>query len=103
MDYNKNSEIVAAFPGKALNYIVVIKEIENENVTDYGFDVSNLVDKNQKYAKGIIVSMGENCKREDNGINEGAEVLYDKYKSSPLSVGGIEYKTLMFGDLVMAF
>ena len=101
MEGNKNSEIVAAFKGQALNYVVIVREIENSNTTDFGFDKSNLVDKNEKHKKGIIVSIGPSCNAGD--IKVGSEVLYDGYKVSPLSLDGIEYKTLMFGDLVMAF
>ena len=96
----KNKEIVDLFIGQALNYVIIVKEVENTNVTDFGFDVSNLSDKNEKYKKGIIVSVGESCPKE--GIILGDVVLYDGYKTSPLTLNGEEFKTMLYGDLVMS-
>ena len=98
---NSIQEIVASCPAKALNYIVIIKEIENKNETSFGFDTSNLADKNEKYRRAIIVSLGPSCPKDDeNPINVGDTVMYDHYKTSPLTLNGIEFKTLMWGDLI---
>lgn len=92
------------FPGQALNFVVIVKEIENEQITDFGFDTTSLVDKNQKYKKGLVVSMGVSCPHDEvHTVKVGDTILYDGYKTSPLSVEGEEYKTLMYSDMVMSF
>jgi co-chaperonin GroES (HSP10) len=92
------------FPGQALNFVVIVKEIENEQVTDFGFNKTGLTDKSEKYKKGIIVSMGVSCPQDDvHTVKVGDTILYDGYKTSPLSVEGEEYKTLMYSDMVMSF
>jgi len=86
---------------QALNHIVIIQEVENKNETSFGFDKSGIVDKNEKYKKGQIISLGVDCPVDEiHTIKEGDFVLYDSYKTSPLSIGGVEYKTLYYNDLV---
>jgi co-chaperonin GroES (HSP10) len=48
------------FKGKALNLIVVVEEIFNENKTASGLDLSGIVDANEKQKKGKVVSVGSN-------------------------------------------
>jgi len=122
---NKTAEeLVAGFSGQALNYVIILKEVENENETDFGFDKSGLVDKNEKYKRGVVVSMGAMCPKDEKmtfrqilkklisldfdfkkpkTIKVSDTILYDGYKSSPLSVDGEEYKTIMYADMVMSF
>ena len=95
----KTKEIVEKFSGVALNFVVVLKEIENKNTTENGLDVSLNVDKNEKYRKGIVVSIGTECPKDD--VKLGNVVIYDKYKSSPLTRDAIEYVTLYYADLVL--
>jgi co-chaperonin GroES (HSP10) len=88
---------------QALNYIVILEGVENKNVTDFGFDKSGLVDKNEKYKRAVIKSMGPDCPRDEtHTIKEGDTVLYDSYKASPLSLDGEQYFTLFYADLVVA-
>ena len=111
---SKTKEIVKKFNGCALNYVIVLKEIENVNKTEEGLDVSSGVDKNEKYRKGIIVSMGNLCPKEPitvfgvtipfikkSKVKLGDTVIYDKFKANPLTRGAIEYTTLMYADLVL--
>ena len=95
----ETKKIVESFKGRALNFVVVLKEIENINKTEKGLDVSSSVDKNEKYRKGIVVSIGSECPKDD--VKLGDTVIYDKFKANPLTRGAIEYTTLMYGDLVL--
>ena len=94
----KTQEIVANFKGRALNFVVVLKEIENVNETSSGLNISSSVDKNEKYRKAIVVSIGTECPKD--GIQLGDTVMYDKHKANPLTQNAVEYVTLFYADLV---
>jgi co-chaperonin GroES (HSP10) len=95
----KTKEIVEKFNGRALNYVVVLKEIENVNETQSGLNISSSVDKNEKYRKGIVVSIGSECPKDD--VKLGDTVIYDKFKANPLTRNAIEWVTLFYADLVL--
>ena len=95
----KTQEIVDKFKGRALNFVVVLKEIENVNETSSGLNISSSVDKNEKYRKAIVVSLGSECPKEP--VCLGDTVMYDKHKANPLTQNGIEYVTLFYADLVL--
>ena len=95
----KTQEIVANFKGRALNFVVVLKEIENVNETASGLNISSSVDKNEKYRKGIVVSIGTECPKDD--VKLGDTVIYDKFKANPLTRDAVEYTTLFYSDLVL--
>ena len=95
----ETKKIVESFKGKALNFVVVLKEIENVNETSSGLDISSSVDKNEKYRKGIVVSIGTECPKDD--VKLGDTVIYDKYKANPLTRDAVEYTTLFYSDLVL--
>ena len=92
-------KIVESFSGRALNFVVVLKEIENVNETSSGLDISSSVDKNEKYRKGIVVSIGTECPKDD--VKLGDTVIYDKYKANPLTREACEYVTLYYADLIL--
>jgi co-chaperonin GroES (HSP10) len=93
-----NKKIVDSFKGQALNFVVVLKEIENKNETESGLNISSDVDKNEKYKKAIVVSIGTECPKDD--IKTGDIVIYDKYKSSSFTQNAIEFTTLYYADLI---
>jgi len=95
----KTQEIVANFKGRALNFVVVLKEIENVNETSSGLNISSSVDKNEKYRKAIVVSIGTECPKD--GIQLGDTVMYDKHKANPLTQNAVEYQTLFYADLIL--
>ena len=95
----ETKKIVDSFSGRALNYVVVLKEIENVNETSSGLNISSSVDKNEKYRKGIVVSIGSECPKDD--VKLGDTVIYDKFKANPLTRGAVEYTTLFYSDLVL--
>lgn len=94
----KTQEIVESFKGRALNFVVVLKEIENVNKTSSGLNISSSVDKNEKYRKAIVVSIGTECPKD--GIQLGDTVMYDKHKANPLTQNAVEYQTLFYADLI---
>lgn len=98
MTEKEKKEIIDNFSGYALNYVVVLKEIENVNETSSGLNISSSVDKNEKYRKAIVVSIGTECPKD--GIQLGDTVMYDKHKANPLTQNAVEYVTLFYSDLV---
>ena len=90
------------FKGQALNYNVFVKRQQIQNLTQSGIDITSETDKNEKYRKGVIVSVGNLCPEKDGKpvIKIGDEVLYDGYKSSELTIDGIPYEVVYFADLV---
>lgn len=106
-------EMVEAFQGKALNYNVVIRQIANKNVTEGNIDLSMVSDKNEKYKKGIVVSMGIECPKRSlviwgitipfikvSDIKVGDEVIFDGYKGSKVTLNTIEYEIVFYADLI---
>ena len=101
---DNNQEMVDAFKGKALNYVVVIRQIVNKNVTEGGIDLTLSTQKSENHKRGIVVSIGHGCPiKNDEGVvlvKEGSEVIYDGYKGTKITFDGIEYETIFFADLV---
>ena len=91
-------EMVNEFKGRALNFNVVIRQIANKNVTEGNIDISMASDKNEKYKKGIVISIGTECPQGD--IKVGETVIYDGYKSSLVTLNTIEYTVLFYADLI---
>lgn len=85
------------FKGQALNYNVFLKRVEFQNITESGVDITSETDKNEKYRKGIVVSIGNLCPQI---VNIGQEVLYDSYKSSDVTIDGVTFESVLFADLV---
>ena len=95
----KTQEIVDKFNGVALNFVVVLREIANVNETETGLNIGSEVDKNEKYRKAIVVSIGSECPKDD--VKVGDTIMYDKYKANELTIDAIQYKTIYYADLVM--
>jgi len=95
-------KIIAEFTPKALNYNVIVKEIANDNVTTSGLDISKLVDKNEKYRKAFVVSIGNLIDLEvsNSCIEVGSEVIFDNFKASEITINGGLYKNVLYSDLL---
>lgn len=96
-------ENISKFKGQALNYNVFVKKVQIENVTEAGIHITSETDKNEKYRKGIVVSVGNSCPKTESGepiVAIGDEVLYDSYKSSELTIDGEAFEVIYFADLV---
>lgn len=91
------------FEGQALNYVVIVEEVDNENITASGLDLTGIVDANEKQKKGRIVSVGTECPRMSNGkqtISVGDVVIFDKFKMSAFTQKGKQYLMVLYSDLV---
>lgn len=94
------------FKGKALNLVVIVQEVFNENKTTSGFDLSGIVDANEKQKRGKVVSVGEQCPKLSDGtftLQEGDEVIFDKYKMTPFTQEGIPYILIDYRDIVIVY
>lgn len=94
------------FKGKALNLIVIVEEVFNENKTASGIDLSGVVDANEKQKRGKVVSVGEACPKLSDGmftLKEGDEVIFDKYKMTNFTQDGITYLMIDYRDIVIVF
>lgn len=91
-------EMVNVFKGRALNYNVVLREIPNENITEGGLDMTTALGKNEKYKKGIVISIGSACP--EGNVEVGNTVMYDQYKGSKVTLDTIEYEIIFFSDLI---
>jgi co-chaperonin GroES (HSP10) len=92
------------FKGKALNLIVVVEEVFNENKTASGLDLSGIVDANEKQKKGRVVSVGTECPKLSDGkytIQEGNIVIFDKFKMTNFTQDGIAYIMVDYRDLLL--
>ena len=94
------------FKGRALNLIVVVEEIFNENKTASGLDLSGIVDANEKQKKGKVVSIGEQCPKLSDGtftLNIGDEVIFDKFKMTNFTQDGVTYLLIDYRDIFLVF
>lgn len=98
MDKKEIQEIVDAFDGRALSYNVIIFEIPNVNITDGGLDMTLAVKKESKFNKGIVVSIGTACPKDD--VKLGDIVMFDKNKVTLFPQNTIEYQAMYYADLV---
>lgn len=103
---------------KALNHCVIIKEIEMENKTESGIVIAHKASADQKQSKGVIVSAGLGCPKksvfsrflffwkrrsEVNTVKEGDTVIFDRYKSTNMTVDAVEYQMVYYSDLILVF
>lgn len=94
------------FKGRALNLVVIVEEVFNENKTASGFDLSSVVDANEKQKRGKVVSVGEQCPKLSDGsytLKEGDEVIFDKYKMTNFTQNGNPYLLIDYRDIVIVF
>ncbi|HEY6143753.1 MAG TPA: hypothetical protein VIV55_10115 [Flavobacterium sp.] len=94
------------FSGKCLGSNVIVIPIENKQLSEGGVDLTFLIDKNQKWGKGIIVSIGENVPLNKKGIpylKEGDVVLFDKNKATDYVEDTVEYKAMYYNDIFKKF
>lgn len=93
------------FKGKALNLIVIVEEVFNENKTASGFDLSGVVDANEKQKRGKVVSIGEQCPKLSDGsftLEYGNEIIFDKFKATPFTQDGVQYLLVDYRDVIIA-
>jgi len=92
------------FKGQAINTNVVLKEIQMKNETASGLDITAESDKNQKFRKGEIVSLGNLCPHDKEGnpiVKVGDTILFDAYKGSQLTLDAEVYVVIYFNDITL--
>ena len=90
----------------ALNYYIVIKEVKEENHTVAGgLQLSQELDKELRYLKGEVVSVGARVVTEMQGspvtIEAGDIIFYDRHAGHEIRwEDDLPLKVLKLGDLV---
>lgn len=95
-----------SFKGKCLGSNVIVLPTENKQLSEGGLDFTDTIDKNQKWGKGIIISIGEAVPLDKSGvpyIKEGDVVLFDKNKATDYIEDTIEYKAMYYHDIFKKF
>ena len=88
---------------QALGRAVIVKEIPNEvEIGGFSFDTKD--DKNAKFLKGKVISITPDSPRDKDGnqfVNNGDEIMFDFYKSTPIIIEGETYSMIYVGDIVV--
>lgn len=82
---------------EALNRNVLLKDLDNENKSESGMDLTSLTDKNQKIRRGMVVSVGESCP--EKSLSVGDVVAYDMYRATNFYLNGEFYVLTKYDDL----
>jgi co-chaperonin GroES (HSP10) len=97
---------MSKWQGKCIGSNVVVEPIENIQISKGGIDLTNAIDKNQRYGKGIVISIGENAPKDENGqsyVKAGDTILYDRNKATPYSEDAVEYVALYYESIFKVF
>lgn len=97
---------MSKWTGHCIGSNVVVEPIENKQISEGGLDFTDAVDKNQRYGKGIVISIGEHAPVNKKGIpyvKVGDTVLFDKNKATDYVENTVEYKALYYSDLFKVF
>jgi co-chaperonin GroES (HSP10) len=94
------------FKGKCLGSNVIVLPIENKQISDGGIDLTDAIDKDQKWGKGIVVSVGEGIPLDKNNIpyiKDGDVVVFDRHKATDYVEETVEYKAMYYHDIFKKF
>jgi len=93
------------FNGTAFNKVIILKEIIEPTVdSETGLDVSNDSDKNDKTKKGLVVAVGIDVPKDEQGkhyVNPEDLVLFNKNQASNITHEGVKYKLIYYDDLIL--
>jgi co-chaperonin GroES (HSP10) len=95
-----------SFKGQCLGSNVIVEPIENVQLSKGGVDLTHLIDKNQKWGKGIVISIGEKVPLDKEGIpyiQIGDTVLFDRNKATDYVEETTEYKAMYYDDIFKKF
>lgn len=95
-----------SFKGTCLGNNVIVLPTVNTQLTEGGLDITDAVDKDQKWEKGIVVSIGEDIPLNTEGvpyIKEGDIVIFDKYRATDYIEDAVKYKAMHYQDLFKKF
>ena len=90
---------------RALVDNVVLEPIFLDNKTDGGFDLTGIVDVNEKQASGIIHSFGEMCGKDLEGnytLREGMTIVYNKHNQTPMTLDGKSYILIPYRNVFLS-
>lgn len=101
----ENSIKIPEFKGQALNTNLIIFAVEAEHQTASGLNIASDEDKNQRFQKGYIVSVGPDCpndaKTNEPLVKIGDTVWFDKFKQTPFLYYGEHFTDVKFSDLII--
>jgi co-chaperonin GroES (HSP10) len=101
----ENSIKIPEFKGQALNTNIIVYALEAEHKTDSGLNIASNEDKNQRFQKGIVVSVGHECPiNEDTKeclVKVGDTVWFDKFKQTPFMFYNNFFTNIKFADLII--
>lgn len=84
---------------KPLGDRVVVKQLEQEEITSSGIVLPQTVDKEKK-AEGEVIAVGAGEKVAKLGLKQGDVVLFGKYAGDEVKHEDIEYKILNYDDVL---
>ena len=84
---------------KPLGDRVVVKPLEEEEVTKAGIVLPDTVEKEKK-EQGKVLSIGTGEKITKLGLKEGDTVLFGKYAGEDVTVDEVDYKVLEEKDVL---
>lgn len=98
----------------ALNYNVIITDIETENRTQSGIKIAPEASADEKQRTGIVQAAGLSCPKTNVTIlgipipflykrilKKGDIVMYDRHKSTPITINAVTYSIVYFSDLIL--
>jgi len=94
------------FKGTCLNSNIAFKPINIVNKTESGLDISLVTDKNERFERGIIVSIGHAIPKDEKGVSFikiGDEISVDKHKTTDYTENGVLYKLCYYSDLTLNY
>lgn len=89
---------------QALNYNVIVEETVLENKTAGGFDLTGYTDATEKQQSGSIICFGELCPKKSDGsptLNEGMTIVFNKFNSTPITIGGKSYLIIPYSNIFL--
>jgi co-chaperonin GroES (HSP10) len=92
--------------GKCVGSNFVAKPIENVQITDGGINLTTVLDKENRFGKGIVISIGENAPLDPEGnpyVKAGDTILYDRNKITPYIEETIEYVAGYYDSIFKVF
>lgn len=89
---------------QALNFNVIVEQVVLDNKLASGFDLSGYTDATEVNQAGLVVSVGERCPANKEGVQslkEGTTVIYSKHKVTNMTIKGKTYCIVPYSDLVL--
>jgi chaperonin GroES len=78
---------------KPLGDRIIVKPIQEEEVTESGIILPDTAEKEQK-SEGEVVAVGDGERIKELDLKVGSKVIYGKYSGEEFKEGDVEYKIL---------